>query len=95
MLTPRSSNGWIALIVAVLIASTIVTAALAAVLTQVLFPNGFLIDTPAADPPVAIHTPAEEMPRETASSFGWRASVSCTISLGDVKEAEGRGSARP
>ena len=89
MLTPHSHQGWILLIAAVLVASTIVTAGLAAVLTQLLFPNGFLIDVPAAEPPPAIETPAPDEPRDANGPwFGWRASVSCSVSLGDVEEIE-------
>ena len=56
MLTPRSHQGWIALVAAVLLASTIVTACLAAVVTSLLFPNGFLIDVPMSSPPAAVAT---------------------------------------
>jgi hypothetical protein len=95
MLKP-GPHGWIFLVVAVLIASTIVTATLTAVLTHVLFPGGFLIDVPNEEAPPQIQAPPPEDAAEPASSvFGWRAAVSCSFSLGDVEEAGGRDDARP
>lgn len=106
MLTPRSHQGWIALVAAVLLASTIVTACLAAVVTSLLFPNGFLIDVPTSSPPAAIATTippalATTEPRQDPTTtgatppdndqpaaFGWRASVSCSVSLDDIDEVE-------
>jgi hypothetical protein len=94
MFTPRSRNGWIMLVIAVLVASTIVTAALAAVLTSLLFPNGFLIDVPEA-PSAPIAKPAEPPAETTWFSLGWRASVSCSVSMGDVESLSGRAEPRP
>ena len=95
MLKP-GPHGWIFLVVAVLIASTIVTATLTAVLTQVLFPGGFLIDVPNEEASLQLRAPLpEEATEPTASAFGWRAAVSCSFSLGDVEEPGGRDDARP
>lgn len=92
----RSRNGWIYLVIAVLIASTIVTATLAAVLTQVMFPNGFLIDLPGEEERPQVQAPLPDDTAEaTSPGFGWRTSVSCSISFGNVEEAGGRGDARP
>ena len=97
MLTPRTRDGWTLLIVAVLLASTIVTAALAAALTALLFPNGFLVDVPAPRAGIAeTITPAlaTTLPRENLATTGstgptdesaldlsWRASVTCSVLL--------------
>jgi len=79
---PRSRRGWILLIIAVLLASTVVTAALSAVLTEILFPDGFLVEVPAeADRPKPAVAAAPEKP---ASGFGLSASISCSVSFGDV-----------
>ncbi len=104
MLTPRTRDGWTLLIAAVLLASTIVTASFAAVLTSLLFPGGFLIDSPAPPPaglvetiPPSLNTawpskdptttgtaaPQDEPPDLAAATFGWRASVSCSVTLQD------------
>ena len=83
MLTPRTRDGWTLLIVAVLLASTIVTAALAAALTTLLFSNGFLVDVPA--PRAGLATlPRNEPPTASASALGWRASVSCSVTVDDI-----------
>lgn len=71
-------------------ASTIVTATLTAVLTGILFPDGFLVDTAAAsrlqpDPPEA----SADRPESVLSRFGLRASVSCALEFGDVGETGG------
>lgn len=95
MLIP-GRHGWIFLVIAVLIASTIVTATLAAVLTQVLFPGGFLIDVPNEEaPPQRQAPPPDDATEPAASVFGWRASVSCSISLGDAGKAGSGDNARP
>ena len=95
MLIP-GRHGWIFLVIAVLIASTIVTATLTAVLAQVLFPGGFLIDVPNEEASLQLQAlPPEDAIEPTASAFGWRAAVSCSFSLGDVEEPGDRDDARP
>jgi hypothetical protein len=95
MLIP-GRHGWIFLVIAVLIASTIVTATLTAVLAQVLFPGGFLIDVPNQEAPPPIQAPPPETAVEPAAAvFRWRAAVSCSFSFGDVEEPGSRADARP
>ena len=83
-----------------------VTACLAAVVTSLLFPNGFLIDVPTSSPTAAVATTippalATTEPRQDPTTtgatppdndqpaaFGWRASVSCSVSLDDIDEVE-------
>lgn len=80
---PRSRRGWILLIAAVLLASTIVTAALSAVLTEILFPGGFLIEV--SSDPVQPKGEAAAIEKR-APGFGLTASISCSVSFGDLRE---------
>lgn len=77
---PRSRRGWILLIIAVLLASTVVTAALAAVLTEVLFPDGFLVEVPGKADQPKVQAAATE---RRAPGFGLSASITCSVSFGD------------
>ena len=79
---PRSRRGWIFLIVAVLLASTVVTAALSAVLTEIHFPDGFLVEVAAEPDQRQFDATAPD--EEELQGFGLRASVTCAVSFGDV-----------
>lgn len=83
---PRSQRGWILLIIAVLVASTVVTAALAAVLVAILFPNGFLVDVEADPGQPRAEISSADTHEPASPGFGLSASVTCSVSFGDLGE---------
>lgn len=92
---PRTRHGWILLVTGVLVASTIVTAALSAAVTQVLFPGGFLVDVEGQTESRPSLPPSEDQPESTSSGFGLRASVTCAIAFGNVEDSGGPENLRP